>query len=229
MGFAVDNNLMVSSVRSQSSPDERQAEPQRFVFDAADWGLYEHVSQTLQDRHVFITFYKGRLEIVTVSLLHERIVGLISALIRVLAEETDTSLCGAGMATLRREDMGEGVQADACFYIANEARMRGKKELDLMVDPPPDLAVEVEVTHRLGERKTIYQDLGVPEIWRHFSGRLVIMRKNGDAYETVDRSPTFPQLSPEEIAGFVAAGLTQDETALTKAFRRRVREAIGTH
>ena len=204
-------------------------ESQRFVFDSADWALYEHVSQTLQDRHVFVTFYKGRLEVVTVSLLHERIVGLITHLIRVLAEETDTPLGGAGMATLRREDMDEGVQADTCFYIANEARMRGKKELDLMVDPPPDLAVEVEITHRLGERKTIYQDLGVPEIWRHFSGRLVVLHKKGDVYEPVDRSPTFPQLSPEELAGFIAAGLSQDETAWTKAFRRRVREAIGSH
>ena len=202
---------------------------QRFVFDKADWALYEHVSQTLQNRHVFITFYKGRLEIVTVSLLHERIAGLISTLIRVLAEETDTPLCGAGAVTLRREEMEVGVQADTSFYIVNEERMRGKKDLDLAVDPPPDLAVEVEVTHRLGERKTIYQELGVPEVWRYFEGRLMVLVKKGEMYEPADRSPTFPHISAEEFAGFVAAGLTQNETVLTKAFRRRVREIFGTH
>lgn len=204
----------------------QETEPQRFVFDQADWSLYEHVSRTLQNRHVFITFYKGRLEIATVSLLHERIAGLIAALIRVLAEETDTSLSGSGAVTLRREEMDVGVQADTSFYIANEERMRGKKALDLSIDPPPDLAVEVEVTHRLGERKTIYQELGVPEVWRYFEGRLIVLVKKGDVYQAVDRSPTFPQISPEEFAGFVAAGLTQDETALTKAFRRRVREIL---
>ena len=139
-----------------NAPIKQEAEPQRFVFDKADWSLYEHVSQTLQNRHVFITYYKGRLEIVTVSLLHERIAGLIAALIRVLAEETNTPLSGSGAVTLRREEMDVGVQADTSFYIANEEQMRGKKALDLSIDPPPDLAVEVEVTHRLGERKTIY-------------------------------------------------------------------------
>ena len=202
---------------------------QRFVFDKADWSLYEHVSQTLQNRHVFITFYKGRLEIVTVSLLHERIAGLISTLIRVLAEEADTALCGAGAVTLRCQEMEVGVQADTSFYIVNEERMRGKKDLDLAVDPPPDLAVEVEVTHRLGERKTIYQELGVPEVWRYFEGRLMVLVKKGEMYEPADRSPTFPHISAEEFAGFVAAGLTQNETVLTKAFRRRVREIFGTH
>ena len=68
----------------------------------------------------------------------------------------------------------------------------------------------------------------MPEVWRYFEGRLIVLVRKGDAYETVDRSPTFPQISPEEFAGFVAAGLTQDETALTKAFRRRVREMLGT-
>ncbi|MGH7214570.1 MAG: Uma2 family endonuclease, partial [Tepidisphaeraceae bacterium] len=143
--------------------DARAAQPregQHFVFPEADWALYEQIGQRLADRRVFVTFYKGRLEIVTISFLHERIVGLLITIVRVLAEETDTPLAGAGMATLRRRELDEGVQADASFYIANEATMRGSKQIDLDTDPPPDLAIEVEVTSRLGARKTIYQDLG---------------------------------------------------------------------
>src|SRR5687768_2654786 len=189
------------------------AEPQRFVFENADWALYDRIRETLRDQRVFVTYYKGRLEVVTVSLLHEKIAGLLVIAIRVIAEETDLPIGGAGMATMRRADLDEGVEADASFYVAHEARMRGKKSLDLSVDPPPDLAIEVEVTRRLGSRKSIYRDLGVPEIWRFGADGLTFLVKQGEEYRSVPRSPTFPQFSPEELSGFITAGISGDETA----------------
>jgi Uma2 family endonuclease len=201
-------------------------EPQRFIFDQADWSLYQHVRETLQDRRVFVTYYKGRLEIVTVSLLHERITALLGIIVRTIAEETDTPIGSAGMATLRRHELDEGAEPDASFYIANEARMRGKEKIDLTIDPPPDLAIEVEVTNRLGARKTIYRDVGVPEIWRFGNGGLTFLIRRGGDYHPIDRSPTFPRFSPHELAGFVTAGIAANETAWTKSFRRRVQELL---
>ena len=136
--------------------------PQRFIFDDVDWAFYENVGDKLADRHVFATYFKGRLEIVTVSFLHERMTALLVIMIRVMAEEMSLALLSAGMTTLKRVDLDEGVEPDSSFYTKHAERMRGKKVLDLAVDPPPDLAVEIEVTRRLGSRQSIYQDMGVP-------------------------------------------------------------------
>jgi Uma2 family endonuclease len=205
----------------------QESGPERFIFSNVDWAFYENVGEKLADRRVFVTFYKGKLEVVTVSLLHESISALLVIVIRVMAEEMSMAIKGAGMATLKRMDLDDGVEPDSSFYIANERRMRGKTELDLTVDPPPDLAIEVEVTRRLGARKTIYRELGVPEVWVYNTSGLTVLVKQDQAYVAVDRSPTFPLLTPREITDHVTAGLTQDETAFAKAFRRRVQEVIA--
>jgi Uma2 family endonuclease len=214
--------------RPMSRPDPQSREPQRFVFDEVSWSFYKRVCEEVEDRRVFVTYYKGRLEIVTTSLLHEAVSRLLYSLLKAIAEETNTPIRSAGATTLEREDLAAAVAADESFYIGpNEQRMRNKKKIDLAVDPPPDLAIEVEITARLGVRKQIYRDIGVPEIWRYGDGGLTVLVRRGEQYEQVERSPTFPQLSPQELSGFVAAGLAQDETAWIKSFRRRLREAMA--
>ena len=200
---------------------------QRFVFHDADWAFYEHVSRQLDEQRVFATYYKGRLEVVTLSRRHEGLVSLISQIIWVLAEETDTPLGPSGMTTLKRQDLGEALEPDSSFYIAHEQQMRGKKEIDLSIDPPPDLAIEVEITRRLGERKTIYRDLGVPEIWVWHDSGLAFLLRHGEKYEPSEKSPTFPLLPAHELSSFVTAGLQQNGITWIKSFRQRVREAAA--
>jgi Uma2 family endonuclease len=201
--------------------------PQRFVFNDVDWAFYESVGEKLADRRVFITYFKGKLEVVTVSLLHERITALLAMMIRIMAEETSLPLGSAGMTTLKRMDLDEGVEPDRSFYTKHERQMRGKSELDLTVDPPPDLAIEVEITRRLGSRKSIYQEMGVPEIWVCSLGGLSVSTKGKDGYVSADRSPTFPILTTDEMHTIVKSGLNEDETAFAKAFRERIRQAIA--
>jgi Uma2 family endonuclease len=204
----------------------QEPELQRFVFDRVDWAFYQDVCRRLDGRHVFVTYYKGKLEVVTTSYLHERISSLLGSMIRVLAEETDTPLASAGPTTLREQAADEGVEADVSFYTVNARRMNDKRDIDLTVDPPPDLAVEVGVTRRLGERRLIYRDMGVPELWRYAADGLTFLVRRGADYERVERSPTFPQLSPQELFGFVASGLASDETPWIKEFRRRVQQVL---
>jgi Uma2 family endonuclease len=175
----------------------------------------------------FVTYYKGKLELVTISLLHERVSTLLTIVFQVLAEETNTPIMGAGMTTLKRQDLDEGTEPDRSFYTTHEFQMRGKEKLDLTIDPPPDIAIEVEVTRRLSERKSIYQELGVPEIWIYGIEGLSILVRGDSGYVRAERSPTFPQISPQEILGFITAGLAQEQTAFTKAFRRRVQQVIS--
>jgi Uma2 family endonuclease len=62
-----------------------------------------------------------------------------------------------------QQEMLKGIEPDPCFYIQNEASVRGKKRLDLSTDPPPDLAIEIDITSRT--HPEIYAALGVPELW----------------------------------------------------------------
>lgn len=204
---------------------------QRFVFSDADWGFYEEVCRRVAGRRVFVTFYKGRLEVVTTSLLHELLSVLLSTVVGVLAEELDVKVVGAGRSTLRRPDLIEGTEPDSSFYVAHQAEMAGREVIDLATDPPPDLAIEVEVTRRLGVRRSIYQDLGVPEIWVYGvdEGLRVLLRQLDGAYAWADRSPTFPLLSLAALTAAVRMGQPIDLTTFTKAFRRQVRRAIDSH
>ena len=70
-----------------------------------------------------------------------------------------------GSTTFKRGDMTVGIEPDDCFYIANHASMIGRDRLDLTVDPPPDLAIEVEITSKT--QLSAYEALGVPEIRRY--------------------------------------------------------------
>jgi Uma2 family endonuclease len=201
--------------------------PQRFVFSGVDWAFYEEISRRLAERRAFVTFYKGKLEVVTTSLIHERTSSVLVVMIGVLAEEADVKLIGSGRATLKRKDLLEGTEPDASFYTTHAELMRNRKKICLPKDPPPDLAIEVEVTRRLGARQSIYQDVGVPEIWVYGIDGLQVMVRRNPEYVRVDASPTFPLLSPAELTGFVQAGVDQEQTAFTRAFRRRVLDALN--
>jgi Uma2 family endonuclease len=226
---AVAVPTVVTPTAATRVPPPEVEVPQRLVFTHADWAFYQEVSRRLAGRRVFITYRRGRLEVVTTSFLHEMISALLTEIVRTLAEETNTPFKPAGRATLAREDLDEGTEPDASFYVANQPRMRGRGEIRLPDDPPPDLAIEVEVTRRLGERRTIYQELGVPEVWTYAvaAGLTVLLRQADGTYAAADRSPTFPLLSPAELTSIVQSNLPfDDQTAFTKVFRRRVREAI---
>lgn len=199
---------------------------QRFVFEHADWDFYEEIHRRLEGRRVFVTYYKGKLEVVTTSFLHERIAFLLYRLLCILSEETATPMTTAGRATLRDVELDEGVEADCSFYVTHAGRMAGKDRIDLAVDPPPDLAIEVEVTRRLGERRLVYRDLGVPELWRFTDQGLSVLLKGAEDYHPADRSPTFPQLSPDDVTALIRTGLSQDDTTWAVATRRHVQDVL---
>jgi len=192
----------------------------------ADWDLYERISSSFGDSHVFLTYFEGMMEAMTPSFIHDQYARRLYSLIKAIAEETNTPIVSAGSTTFRRKDQQVALEADESFYTVNRDAVVGKREIDLDHDPPPDLAIEIEVSHRLGVRREIYQRLGVPELWILNDDGLSILVLRDGKYHQVDRSPTFPQMTPQEIVGFVDSGIGGDETAWIRQFRKRVREII---
>lgn len=121
--------------------------------------------------------------------------------------------------THRREDLERALEGDECYWIAHEHAVRGKIDLDLEIDPPPDLFLEIEISRSLLDRMGILAAMGVPEVWR-WDGetlRVCLLTQEG-GYRESDKSLAFPFLPLDEFAAFLNK-TGQSETQLIKSFR----------
>ena len=191
------------------------------------WSLYERMVEELSHCHARLTYDRGTLQIMTLSPEHEWKSRAFVLLIAILTEELDLPFAVFGSMTHHREDLEKGMEPDECFYFSHLDRVVGMSRFDPGVDPVPDLAVEVEVTHSILDRIAIYAALGIAEVWR-FDGRAlrVLLLSPEGAYAPADRSPRFPQFTPEELAGWIIRAGEVDGTRWRRELRARVRQRI---
>lgn len=200
---------------------------QRFLLHNVDWNFYDLVLQQVGDQRVFVTYDRGRIELMSPSPRHESYAKLIARMLEMLTLELDIPIRSARSTTFRREDLERGLEPDECYYIRNEAKVRHLNEIDLTRDPPPDLVVEVEISRRLLDREAIYAALGVPELWR-FDGqrmRIQVLQPDGQ-YADSAASPSLPMLPVHRLVEFLNQPRTVDENSLIRNFRDWVRRGI---
>lgn len=194
---------------------------QRFIIGDADWQAYEAILRALEGRHIFITYEKGRLELMAPSWKHDRQSRLLGLLVHHLAEHLRVPILGGGSTTFRREDLERGLEPDQCFYVRNCGTMRDVEQIDLQRDPPPDLAIEVEISQRLSDRLAVYAGIGVPELWRWDGHRLMICRLSAEGrYVQRDRGDAFPQVTSEQMQQLIAMATGKDDTAWSGEVRQ---------
>ena len=128
--------------------------------------------------------------------LHERLHRIIAYIITTILEIQGRNWEDFGSTTFKRPDIA-GVEPDTCFYIRNANRVKGCTQMDLTVYPPPDLAVESDVTSKT--TLNAYTSLGVPEVWIYSNGQLTIYILQSDGYVKSPLSPTFPNLAVTEL------------------------------
>ncbi|MBF2027258.1 MAG: Uma2 family endonuclease [Oscillatoriales cyanobacterium C42_A2020_001] len=199
---------------------------QHVLLRDVSWQEFEAILQELGDRRGSrVAYEKGVLEIWMPLPEHEFDKEIIGDLLKALLEELDIEFLTLGSTTFKNKELSVGLEPDQCFYIQNEPRIRGKKRLDLAVDPPPDLALEIDITSRT--HPTIYRALGVPELWRFERGQLQINILQNGEYVEVSDSPTFPDLPLNSILlQYLEESRTVGRNTVMKAFRRWVRESI---
>ncbi len=164
------------------------------------------------------------LELMTPLLEHEDDKEIIGDLIRALLETLDMEFRSIGSTTLRSSSLGKGVEADQCFYIAHESAIRGKRAIDLSVDPPPDLVLEIDITTRRDHR-AIYSALRVPELWRFDGERLHIYCLRDTGYIETGSSDHFPRFGLiDAVPMFLERSRVEGRNATLRAFRDWVRE-----
>ena len=205
-------------VRTVATSERDRAD--HFLFRNASWRLYRSIVDEVGDGNVRVTYDGENLEIMSPLPEHERGKKHIGRMIEMLTFDRNIACASLGSTTYSDERLAKGLEPDECYYFANEARIRGKKRIDLQVDPPPDLVVEIDISYRAIRRESIYAALKVPEVWRYDGMTLAcLVLDDREAYRESEFSPSFPFLRVAELTRFIDMAATEGENAMMRAFR----------
>jgi Uma2 family endonuclease len=195
---------------------------QRIYLHDVSWEEFEQILLELGEKRVTrIAYHTGELEIRMPLPEHERIKVLISNLLVVLLEELDLPWESLGATTFKNARMKTGIEPDDCFYIKNCQAVVGKKRLDLAIDPPPDLAIEIDITSPT--QLSAYEALGVTEIWRYQQGKLAVFVLVEGRYLEATTSSLFPSLP---IVTGISQILERKTEILTSEARKEFRQWV---
>jgi Uma2 family endonuclease len=205
-----------------------QPRADRVVMYNISWQQFENLLADLgESRAARFAYDNGTLEIMTPLPEHEYYKETIGISIQDIAEVLEQDYESLGSTTWKREIKKAGVEPDNCFYFQNEPKIRGKLQFNLEQDPPPDLALEIDVTSKSLSRFSIYARLGVPEIWSYDSGELKIYQLEGKEYIEVQISSIFPTLPIQEIPELIEKHRYSGRRSLRKAVREWARAKAG--
>lgn len=197
------------------------------LLENVSWETYEQMLADVGSGHLQLTFDQGKLEIMSPANPHEHIKKIIARITEAYADAMDIPIEGLGSTTWKSKRLQKGLEPDECYYVqhfADVAGEAGTRLLDLDKDPPPDLAIEIDITHRSIPRQPIYAALKVAEIWRWDGKRLVpLHRTRAGKYTAATRSLAFPDLDIGFLNEIIQIALADGQPASIKELRRRLR------
>ena len=197
---------------------------QRVQLENISWTDFEAILDELgEQRGTRIAYSNGILEIMAPLPEHETAKVFIGDFVKIMLDEMSVDWISLGSTTFKQQLMAAGIEPDDCFYIQNCERMVGRERLDLAVDPPPDLAIEVDLTSQT--QISAYVALRVPEVWCYDSGKLKISVLRDDTYVDAKVSPNFPDLPLcEVIPQFIKRGQTEVMSSVRRAFQLYIKD-----
>lgn len=190
---------------------------------------YVALCENDENRHARITFDQGNLELRSPTGLHERVKVLIGRCIDGWVDALQIVADVRGSMTFRREDLERGLEPDNCYDIAHASAVRGRDEIDIKIDPPPDLVIEVDMTSSSIDRMAIYAALGVLEVWRWHAERIHVFSLDATrTYAEVPVSRVLPGFPVEALAELIERRHGASAATLVNEFRALCRGWKGT-
>lgn len=184
---------------------------QRVVLRNVSWKTYLALLADHQESSApRFAYDRGTLEIMSPLPEHEEINRRLASVVENTAVEWRMSFRNLGSTTFKREDLGRGFEPDSCFYLQNADRVRHKAHIDLTVDPPPDLVIEVDMTRSSLDKLPIYAALGVPEVWRYDAKRLAILVLEAGVYQEREESLALPRVSAAALSALLRESQEMD-------------------
>ena len=198
---------------------------QRVVLNGVSWSTYLALLDETGNQHKRMAYDQGVLEIMSPSVLHERIKKLVGRMIEAFTEVVEIEVCSVSSTTFKRDDLKRGIESDECYYIQHASAVRAKEEIDLTIDPSPDLAVEVDITRSSLNKLSIYGALGIAEVWRYDGEAVhIFVLREGGQYIEQGHSSVLPKFPVDEMVRLLGMWRTLGETELIRSFRAWVRE-----
>jgi Uma2 family endonuclease len=192
---------------------------QQTLLKDISWQQLENILEEMgEKRAARISYGNGWLEIMVPLPEHEKDKEIFGEFVRILLDKLQIDFEPLGSTTLKNKLVRQAVEPDACFYIQNQAAVIGKNRLDLTIDPPPDLAIEIDITSR--NQFDNYQFLGVPELWRYTQQGLEIYLLQQGKYIKSESSPNFTDIPIIELVNeYVQQCLTIGRSQAIRNFR----------
>lgn len=188
------------------------------------WETYQSLRAANPSGYLRMAYDNGELEIMSPSRQHERISDLLGRMIDQWTLLHGIEVGAGRNTTFSKEFLLKGLEPDNCYWIAHELVMRAKEEVDLSIDPPPDLALEVEITRSSIPKLPIYQSLGVPEVWRWRRETLEVLRMDdAGQYQSQADSSELPSFPFDIAIDILGDRESNGDTALIQEFIRRIR------
>ncbi len=187
-------NILIQPPKTKLEPE------QRFMCWQIGWEGYEKIVEALAERPIRTTYYGGDLELMSPLPIHETIKVWFGHFLLALSLELHFAYRSMSQTTFRRRDRDRGLEPDDCFYLSGMDKVVDWDSLNLDRDPPPDLAVEVDITSSSLDRMGVYAGLEVPEVWRYDGEKwhIHVLTTAGSYRESVS-SKALPYLSLSEI------------------------------
>lgn len=203
-------------------------EGSHLVLYGVSWNTYETLLSAFAEHpQLRITYYQGILEFIIPLPEHETYSWTLGRLITVLTEEFGLEIRGLKSSTWRSKPKAVGKEADQCFYIQNEAAIRDKLKIDLTIDPPPDLAIEIDLTSYSIDKMAVYFELKVPEVWRYQEGKLIINILTDTGYIESETSLAFSSFPVQELVRFMQLDSHKGENARIREFRNWLQSLLS--
>ena len=195
------------------------------IYDVS-WETYERLLSDLSDRSSpRLTYDRGRLEIMSPTEEHEELNRSLAALVEAVAEALEIDIRSLGSTTFRRQDLERGFEPDSCFYVQSLSKLESNRRVDLELDPPPDIVIEIDISHSSMEKLALYREMGVPEVWRHDGDSVTIHVLQEKGYETAETSRAFPIVSATKLTELLETRRTQKRYDWLQSIREWARQA----
>ena len=184
------------------------------------WDFYLTFCEAIGERPLRLSYNDGDLEIMITKSPHEFYKTVLAKIVETTIMELELPVRSGGSMTFQIKGLEKGFEPDECWWIEQEEAVRTQSDFEFPGDPPPDLAIEIEISRSLVSRMGILAALGVREVWRYNVRRLrfCVLQSDG-SYQEQDTSVAFPFLHAADIEQYLRIDDTRDETTRLRHFR----------
>jgi len=167
------------------------------------WNDYERLLEMRGEKSMpRISYLEGEVELIRPSKDHESITSYIGRLLEAWCTDREIDFTPLRSWTLKDKLQDAGAEPDEC-YIFGPTKAGSR----------PHLAIEVEWTHGGIDKLSVYEKLGVEEVWFWSKGVIKVFILTKGKFTSTVRSKLFPDLDLELLASML------DRDSLSQAVR----------